>query len=66
MRVFLVYDRQTGEPVSTVEEGNPDCMTTGEFLAAMPPKQRKRMAVVEISSDKKSPKRRSTKHRSST
>ena len=58
MRTFLVYDRRTGEPVSTVEEGKPDCMTTGEFLAAMPPKKRKRMAVVEISSKKKTVKRR--------
>jgi hypothetical protein len=58
MRTFLVYDRRTGEPVSTVEEGKPDCMTTGEFLAAMPPKQRKRMAVVEISSKKKTVKHR--------
>lgn len=58
MRVFLVYDRRTGEPVSTIEEGKPDCVTTGEFLAAMPPKKRKRMAVVEISSRKKSVKRR--------
>ena len=59
MRTFLVYDRRTGEPVSTVEEGDHDLKTTGEFLAAMPPKKRKRMAVVEISSKKKSVKRRS-------
>lgn len=58
MRTFLVYDRRTGEPVSTVEEGRQDTMTTGEFLAAMPPRKRKRMAVVEITSTKKSAKRR--------
>ena len=58
MRTFLVYDRRTGEPVSTVEEGKADTMTTGEFLAAMPAKKRKRMAVVEITSKKKTVKRR--------
>ena len=31
---------------------------TGEFLAAMPPRKRQRMAVVEISSRKKPVKRR--------
>ena len=61
MRTFLVYDRRTGEPVSTVEEGSADCMTTGEFLASMPPKKRKRMAVVEITSKGKSAKRRKSK-----
>ena len=59
MRVFLVYDRQTGEPVSTVEEGKPAGMTTGQFLAALPAKKRKRMAVVEVTSRKKVDKRRS-------
>ena len=59
MRTFLVYDRRTGEPVSSVEEGDHDLKTTGEFLAAMPPEKRKRMAVVEISSKKKPVKRRS-------
>ena len=58
MRTFLVYDRRTGEPVSTVEEGDHDLKTTGEFLAAMPPRKRQRMAVVEISSRKKPVKRR--------
>jgi hypothetical protein len=59
MRVFLVYDRRTGEPVSTVEEGKPAGMTTGEFLASLPPKKRKQMAVIEVGSTKKPPRRRS-------
>ena len=58
MRVFLVYDRRTGEPVSTVEEGKPAGMTTGQFLAALPAAKRKRMAVVEVTSRKKAVKRR--------
>ena len=58
MRVFLVYDRRTGEPVSTVEEGKPAGMTTGQFLAALPAAKRKRMAVVEVTSGKKPAKRR--------
>jgi hypothetical protein len=58
MRVFLVYDRRTGEPVSTVEEGKPAGMTTGQFLAALPPAKRKQMAVIEVASRKKAPKRR--------
>ena len=58
MRVFLVYDRRTGEPVSTVEEGKPAGMTTGQFLAALPAAKRKRMAVVEVSSSKKPSKKR--------
>jgi len=58
MRVFLVYDRRTGEPVSTVEEGKPAGMTTGQFLAALPPEKRKRMAVVEVGTPRKPSKRR--------
>jgi len=58
MRVFLVYDRRTGEPVSTVEEGKPAGMTTGQFLAALPARKRKQMAVIEVSARKKAPKRR--------
>ncbi len=57
MRVFLVYDRRTGEPVSTVEEGKPAGVTTGQFLAALPPAKRKRMAVVEVGSKQKPRKR---------
>jgi hypothetical protein len=42
MRVFLVYDRRTGEPVSTFEEPD-DAMTTGEFTAVhVPPERRER------------------------
>ena len=58
MRVFLVYDRRTGEPVSTVEEGKPAGITTGQFLAALPPKKRKQMAVIEVTAQKRATKRR--------
>jgi hypothetical protein len=52
MRVFLVYDRRTGEPVSTFEEPD-DSLTTGEFTAVhVPPDRRERWAVVEVSAGK--------------
>jgi hypothetical protein len=52
MRVFLVYDRRTGEPVSTFAESD-DSLTTGEFRAVhVPPDKRNRWAVVEVTPGK--------------
>ncbi|HEX9895759.1 MAG TPA: hypothetical protein VGA78_17640 [Gemmatimonadales bacterium] len=62
MRVFLVYDRRTGEPVSTFEEPD-DNLTTGEFTAVhVPPDRRERWAVVEVTTGK-APARRPRKTR---
>ena len=61
MRVFLVYDRRTGEPVSTFEEPD-DNLTTGEFTAVhVPPDRRERWAVVEVSAGKPAERPRRTR-----
>jgi hypothetical protein len=61
MRVFLVYDRRTGEPVSTFEEPD-DSLTTGEFTAVhVPPDRRERWAVVEVSAGKHTERTRRTR-----
>lgn len=57
MRVFLVYDRRTGEPVQTFAEPD-DSLTTGEFTAVhVPPDRRERWAVVEVGSGKPAPRK---------
>jgi len=54
MRVYLVYDRRTGEPVSTFQEPDDDRPITGRFSAVkLPPELRRRCAVVEVTPPKR-------------
>ncbi len=68
MRVFLVYDRRTGEPVSTFSEPDDHRSISGQYPAvSLTPDQRKRLAVVELPTGEyaipKAPKRGRAKSR---